>query len=148
MKLKIEEAFGKALPAEYVQFLKNNPEGGEKMFSEYKDEDPDDEGREWELMGDEELVTEWEMNDVGTAANYESIKLYTKMQREFMGMEEADSNVGEIKLDRVDAGLVIGSENGDYLYLDSEDGYSVWIYYPDGGDVLRIADSFQEFMGE
>jgi len=57
-----------------------------------------------------------------------------------------ESNVGNIKLERVESGFVIGSEDGDYLYLDSTDNHSVWIYYHDGGDVLRVAESFSDLV--
>ncbi len=144
--MKIEEIYPGKLPVAYLSFLSENPEGGEITFNEYKDEDPDDEGRYWQIMNQQTLLETWEMKGVGRAANYESLKLYVQLQREFGRGDFTPSNVGKIPLDRVAAGFVFGEENGDYVYLDAADGNSVWIYYHDGGDVLRIADSFSDFL--
>lgn len=145
MNLNSKNIFKKELPTDYLQFLEQNPNGGEIVFNEYKDEDPDFEGRDWNIMGEKELLETWEMNGVGKSANFECLKLYVKVQKEYGQGESTSSNVGKIDLNRVESGFVIGDENGDYLYLDSSDNFSVWIYYHDGGDVLRIANSFKEF---
>jgi len=92
------------------------------------------------------LLESWEMFDVGTAMNFECLKLYVKCQKEMGETDWTESNVGNIKLERVESGFVIGSEDGDYLYLDSTDNHSVWIYYHDGGDVLRVAESFSDLV--
>lgn len=134
------------LPETYKKFLDENPNGSEQAFNEYKDEDPDFEGRYWNLMGKNELLESWEMNGVGAAKNFECLRLYVQVQKEYGQGESTKSNVGKISLTRVESGFVIGDENGDYLYLDPSDNYSVWIYFHDGGDVLRVADSFEEFI--
>lgn len=139
-------SFFDGLPNSYVKFLDENPNGCEQPFNEYKDEEPDFEGRYWDLMGKEELLISWEMKGVGTARNFECLRLYVSLQKEHGQKEYTTSNVGQIPLERIESGFVIGHENGDYLYLDSDDNYSVWIYYHDGGDVLRISDSFEEFI--
>ena len=134
------------LPETYKKFLDENPNGTEQAFNEYKEEDPDFEGRYWNLMGKNELLESWEMNGVGAAKNFECLRLYVQVQKEYGQGESTKSNVGKISLTRVESGFVIGDENGDYLYLDPSDNYSVWIYFHDGGDVLRVADSFEEFI--
>lgn len=146
--MKLTDTSQLRLPQDYLGFLKENPQGTEISFNEYPDEGPDDEGRYWDIMGESELLQSWEMRGVGTAMNFESLKLYVQVQREFAFDDNTTSNVGDVELNRVAAGFVIGSENGDYLYLDPSDNFSVWIYYHDGGDVLRVADSFREFIGD
>ncbi len=145
MALKIEGIYTQQLPQEYIHFLKENPAGDEITFSEYKD-DPEDEGRYWNLMGEEELLKTWEMKGVGTAANFECLKLYVQLQKEFGQDKWAFTDNGKVELSRVESGFVIGEENGDYLYLDASDNFSVWIYHHDGGDVKKIADSFADFI--
>jgi len=144
--MKISSLFPQHLPAEYLDFLKENPQGTEIAFNEYPEEASDDEGRYWNMMSESELLEPREMHGVGQAMNFDCLKLYVKAQREFAYDDFTTSNVGDIPLSRIEKGLVIGDENGDYLYLDSSDNFSVWIYYHDGGDVLRVADSFGEFM--
>ncbi|OSY87823.1 hypothetical protein WH52_10390 [Tenacibaculum holothuriorum] len=146
MESNSENIFKKELPNVYIEFLRKNPNGDEIEFNEYKDEAPDDEGRYWNIMGENELLEEWEMIGVGKSANFECLKLYVKTQKEFGAGQFTSSNVGKVDLNRVESGFVIGDENGDYLYIDSSDNFSVWVYYHDGGDVRKIAASFGEFI--
>lgn len=146
--MQIESEFNGDLPEEYLKFLENNPNGNEVTFNEYKDEDPEFEGRDWTLMSETALLESWEMNGVGKARNFECLQLYIAVQKEFSDGNWTTSNVGNIELDRIEKGFVFGDENGDYLYLDATDSYSVWVYFHDGGDVLKIADSFTDFIGK
>jgi hypothetical protein len=144
--MEIENKYDGQLPEDYLNFLRENPNGDEVAFNEYKDEYPDFEGRHWNIMGQAELLQSWEMNGVGKAMNFECLKLYIKVQKEYSQGDSTTSNVGMIKLNRVESGFVIGDENGDYLFMDPMDNYSIWIYFHDGGDVLRISNSFKEFI--
>lgn len=146
--IKLENFYPHPLPADYLNFLKANPNGTEITFNAYEDDDPDFEGVCWNIMGEAKLLRSWEMKGVGTAMNFECLKLYIKLQREFAINDATASNVDNVALSRIEAGFVIGEENGDYLYLDPSDNFSVWIYYHDGGDVLRVADSFGAFLGD
>jgi|GEM_PF-1593234 len=58
----------------------------------------------------------------------------------------APSDSGEIPLERLESSVAVAEENGDYLYLDSVDGYSVWVYLHDSGEVCKVADSFDEWL--
>lgn len=144
-KTELDNVFDR-LPGYYKKFLEDNPNGSEQAFNEYPEEDPGFEGRYWNLMGKDELLESWEMPGVGKARNFECLKLYVQLQQEFGREEYTASNVGKISLKRIESGFVISDENGDYLYLDPSDDYSVWIYYHEGGDVLRIANSFENFI--
>ena len=53
---------------------------------------------------------------------------------------------GFIPSDRVKNGFVFGEDNGDYLYFDPEEDYSIWVYHHDGGDVERISHNFKYFL--
>lgn len=144
--MEIEKQYSENLPPTYLDFLRKNPNGKEMSFNEYPEEDPEAEGRDWNLMGEAELLRSWEMNGVGSARNFECLKLYVQLHREFGEDDYTSSNAGNIKLERVEAGFVIGEEYGDYLYLDPADNFSLWIYYHDGGDLLKVADSFKAFL--
>lgn len=134
------------LPQAYKAFLQEHPNGKEIAFNTYKRENPNFEGRYWHLFGKKELLESWEMSGVGEASNYECLKLYVLVQREFSHEDSTLSNVGSIAFSRVAQGFVIGEENGDYIYIDGEDQHSIWIYYHDGGDVEKIAHSFSDFI--
>ena len=49
-------------------------------------------------------------------------------------------------LERLAAGLAIGDNNGDVVFLDPADAHSVWLFHQDGADVERLADTFQEWL--
>jgi hypothetical protein len=57
-----------------------------------------------------------------------------------------DQDGGEFSLDRLAGGLAIGDNNGDVMFLDPSDGFSVWLYHHDGFDVELLAGSFAEWI--
>ena len=144
MKHILEKEYGKDLPKSYLDFL-NSDEGLEVIVDEHEYEDKY-ENRYWMLMPKEELLEVMEMNDVGKAKNYECLILHVKLFMEFANSDFIDSNVGDIPKSRVENSFVFAEENGDYLYLDSADNYSVWIYYHDGGDVKKVSESFEQLL--
>lgn len=144
MKHILAQEYGQELPLSYLNFLSLD-EGLELIVNEHEYEDKYD-NRYWMLMPQEELLEVMEMNDVGAARNYECLKLYVKLFMEFAKSDFIDSNVGDIPKSRVENSFVFAEENGDYLYLDPVDNYSIWIYYHDGGDVKRVSNSFEELL--
>ena len=42
--------------------------------------------------------------------------------------------------------MAIGDNNGDVVFLDPTDEYTVWIWYHEGADVERLADSFERWL--
>ena len=147
MKINFEK-INYTLPEDYLKFLQANPDGSEVCFDEYDEPDEDYDGRNWVLMSIDELNESWEMKGVGMAENYNCLNLYVKCYQEFSGSKVIESNEGSLPVNRVTNGFVIGSENGDYLYLDPQDRFSVWIYYHDGSDVLKVSNSFSQWLGK
>ena len=64
---------------------------------------------------------------------------------EFTGENHVYTSTGTIPKERVFEAFVIGEDNGDYLYLDPSDNYSVWIFHHDGCDVKKVANSFDSW---
>jgi hypothetical protein len=75
-----------------------------------------------------------------------SVEGFANSIREFQGDETEDQDGEPYSLDRLAAGLAIGDNNGDVVFLDPEDAYSVWIWHHDGSDVERLADSFDKCL--
>lgn len=136
--MKIEKIYSRELPSDYLIFLYENPKGKGALIKEGGEE------HYWTIWGESDLLESWEMVDVGTAMNFECLKLYVKCEKDFGKANWTESNNGKISLDRVESGFVIGSEYGDYLYIDPFDDFSVWIYYHEGMGVFKIAESFNE----
>ncbi len=50
MAFEIEKEYDKKLPLDYLNFLKENPDGDEITIKKFEEEDPDSEGRNWNIM--------------------------------------------------------------------------------------------------
>jgi len=146
LKTQIEAKIGRSLPSAYLEFLEENPRGEEVAFNEFIEEDPNSSERYWNLYGEKGLFERWDKNSGRIILNFECLKLFISEKRKYSLAEKTNSNVGLITLSRIEKGFVFGEEGDDYLYLDSEDNDSVWIYHLEGGDVLRVADSFLDFL--
>lgn len=143
--MKYENKFGKEVPASYVSFLNENPNGCNIDFrvdSEYESET--------EIFGENKLTETFEMNSIGSALNFECLKVYIKFQRD-IGFADVDvPNLNEEEMKQVENGFVFGwGENFGgygYLYLDASDNHSVWVYNTNDGQIRKIASSFDEFI--
>ena len=144
---EIEASTGILLPVEYKNFVHSVANYTERYFKD-DDEDDDFPGRPWFLWSIDRLSEVLEMKGVGSEPMFRALSLYTKVFSEFTSEDTTYSPDGDIPIERVARGFVIGKENGDYLYLDSSDNFSVWIYYHDGGDVKRISVSFEAWLNE
>lgn len=59
-----------------------------------------------------------------------------------------DQDGNHIPLAQLAKSIVIGDDNGDLLFVDPSNGYSVWCYYLDGGDVQSISSTLTKFINE
>ncbi len=137
---KIESDFGCILPAVYKQYIETIET---HKLVEFKGSS---ESREWHLYGASELEKEVEVFGAGKEPFYNCLGLFLKLYFEFIGKSQMISSPsGYIEPERIRGGFVIGEDNGDYLYLDPKEKFSVWIYYHDGSDVKRLSPDFEYF---
>ena len=137
---KIESDFGRILPTIYKQYIESIETHKLVAFKGAS------ETRDWYLYGATELANEVEVFGAGKQPFYRCLGLFLKLYFEFIGKKKMiDSPSGYIEPDRVHGGFVIGEDNGDYLYLDPEENFSVWVYYHDGSDIKRLSPDFKYF---
>ena len=143
----VEKAYGRTLPADYKAFVRGIDDYAERYF---KDDDWDDDfpGRPWFLWGVGRLGNPLVMRDVGTEPYFKALMLYTKMYADLRSSHAVSSPEGDLPVERVAGGFAFGQENGDYIYMDPSDGFSVWIYYHDRGDVQWTSPSFSAWFTE
>ncbi len=139
--MKIEDEYDGKLPLEYLTFLKDNPEGYEKIYSV----EVYDEIEELDLFGESSLFEKIEMTGIGSARNFEILQLFIKFQRD-LGFADTENPLNESEMKRVEAGIVIGGDYDGYIYLDPSESYSVWIFFPEDGHIEKIAESFSELF--
>jgi len=143
---RIQSERGIELPEDYLKILENIGSGEDYCFNEYPDEDPDFEGRCWSFLDEDLLLENIEMKGVGNAPAHHQLELYLKCYQEFSNSSSVSSTNGNIPISRVSDGFVIAEENGDLLYLDPEDSFSVWIFHHDGSDVMKVSNSISDWL--
>lgn len=143
--MKYESQYGREIPTSYLNFLNENPYG---CFLDFR-VDPEY-NSETKMFIETELMSNIEMNFIGNALQFESLKLNINFQRDFGFSDVDQSNLNEEEMKRVENGFVIGyGENFwgyGYLYLDASENHSVWLYDDNDGHIFKVANSFEEFI--
>ena len=142
--IQVERGF--SLPQEYLKLLSTLHEADEYCFNEYLEDDPDFEGRCWCFLNEDELIEEIDMSGVGKSAAHKQLELYIKCFSEFSDNQFLTSPDGQVPIQRVINSFVVAEENGDLLYLDPLDDFSVWIFHHDGSDVMKVANSIGDWQ--
>lgn len=124
---------GFLLPDDYAAFLETHSSRQQYEFDD----------QNWSLLTSREL-REFVDIDEATYLAVGQLEGYADTMRQAMGEDATfDAKGKPYPFTRLASGIAIGTnESGDVLYLDPEDGYSVWIFSHDGGDVERVAKTF------
>ncbi|WP_282609549.1 SMI1/KNR4 family protein [Pelagibius sp. Alg239-R121] len=145
---KIQKERGITLPRDYLQFLSKLDVEQDYCFNDDPEEHPDFEGRCWWFFDEERLARIVEMSRVGAAPAHRQLELYLKCYQDFSDCDSVYSDEGELSIARVANGFVVAEENGDLLYLDPHENFSVWIFHHDGSDVTKVAGSIGEWLAK
>ena len=127
------------LPSDYLEFLKTH--SGENSYT-YDDLDS------WWLSTEKELLQTVNVDGKKRPSIYQLASVVESLKKHGEGDAVPDQDGEEFSLDRLAGGLAIGDNNGDTLFLDPSDGFSVWLFHHDGCDVERLAGSFGEWIRE
>jgi hypothetical protein len=127
------------LPAEYKTFLEAHT--GSKPY-EYGDV------RGWRLATSDKLLQD--VNIDGNKQPYvHQLRGYTATLEEvFDGDATTDAKGNDYAFSRLAEGIAIGENNGDVLFLDPSNKFSVWCFHHDGGDVERLTASFAKWLSK
>ena len=125
------------LPSEYLEFLKTHD--GERSYT-YGDLDS------WWLSTEEALLQTVNFDGRKGPSIYQLQSVVASLKKHGEGDSIEDQDGDEFSLDRLAGGLAIGDNNGDVMFLDPSDGFSVWLYHHDGSDVELLAGSFAEWI--
>ena len=137
---------GLALPESYIKFVTESGEPVTRLFNECPEEEPDFEGRPWEVKdipGLSEIIT---VRGAGQQPFHACIQLFLKLHQEFTGLDFVESDTEPLETERVIGGFAFAEDNGDYLYLDPFDSFSVWIFNHDGANVEFAANDFETWL--
>jgi hypothetical protein len=143
--MKYERKYGKEVPISYLSFLIENPNG---CYIDFR-VDPEYDS-ETKMFSQTELTNNIEMNFIGNALQFESLKLNIKLQRDFGFADVDEPNLNEEEMKRVENGFVIGYDENFggyvYIYLDGLENHSVWLYDTNDGRISMVANSFEGFI--
>jgi len=143
---EIQKERGIDLPSDYLEFVSGIDAGEDYCFNEYPEEYPDFEGRCWAFFDEELLCEDIEISRVGSAPAHQQLELYLKCYREFSSSNFVHSSEGKLPISRVANGFVVAEENGDLLYLDPADNFSVWVFHHDCSNVKKVSNSISEWL--
>ena len=131
----VEAAFGAALPDAYREFLVGHD-------PRYLIESDD---REWWLATAAGLLKRQAI-DRHECAAFAQLGAVSIMLRELGVGAVRNADGSAVSLGRLAGGFVIGEQDGDFLYLDPDDGFGVCCYHHDGEDVARLAPDFATWL--
>lgn len=133
----IEREIGKSLPLSYKNFLSGIDDYCYINYNEFRDEFPDDSGTSW-FFWDEKRLNEPTVIDGATKTRsaWEILQSYQEIKPVAHGI--FPGHIGSL--------VSIAEDNGDILYLDPLDNFSVWIYMHDSGESKRLEDSFDAWL--
>lgn len=134
---QIEREIGKSLPLSYKNLLSGIGDYCYINYNEFRDEFPDDSGVSW-FFWSEERLNEPTIIDGATKTrrSWEILRSYNEIK----------AVAQETFSDHINFLVAVAEDNGDILYLDARDNFSVWIYMHDSGESKRLEDSFDAWM--
>lgn len=137
---QIENEIGKELPESYKNLLSGIEDYCYVDYNEFKKEFPDDSGVSW-FFWSEKRLDEIAVIDGATADRkaWEVLKSYSEIKK-------SKSAAQGTFLNHVNSLVSIAEDNGDILYMDAMDNFSVWIYMHDSGESKRLEDSFDAWI--
>jgi hypothetical protein len=133
----IELKIGKSLPLSYKNLLRGINDYCYINYNEFRDEFPDDSGVAW-FFWSEERLNEPVVIDGATENRkaWEILRSYKEIKNVARGTSS----------DYINFLVSIAEDNGDILYMDARDNFSVWIYLHDSGESKRLEDNFDAWM--
>lgn len=127
------------LPAEYKTFLESH--SGMRPYT-YNDVNS------WWLATSDKLLEDVSIDGRKNPYVHQLRGYAATLEEVFDGDATTDANDKDYLFERLADGLAIGENNGDVLFLDSSDEFSVWLFHHDGGDVERLAESFPKWLSK
>ncbi len=104
--------------------------------------------RLWFISTLEELEEEITI-DKNALPSWQQLKAYSDLYKQINQLNATcDQDGNDFDLSRLNDCIAIGDDNGEPLFCDPSDSYSVWCYYPDGGDVKLLSTSLDDFISE
>jgi len=139
----IEEVIGKTLPTAYKTLL--------GTIDDFEDIDGLDDYSDptsrtsWFFWGIERLDRIVRIDGAPDRPAWGLLASFVEIDKRYRHRTQAPSDAGPIDYERLNKSVAIATDEGDYLYFDVIDNFSLWAYWHDSGEVKKVSDSFDEW---
>lgn len=100
----------------------------------------------WFFWGIEHLEEDVVIEGASTRKAWNVLASLGEIDKKFRERSSVPSGSGAIAFDQLNKSVAIAEENGDYLYFDSLNNFSLWMYFHDSGEVQKVAETFDEWL--
>jgi hypothetical protein len=143
---EIESRLDVRLPNSYREFILSDSAGRNYLFA----------GRRWFLSplsetGSVSDNVQPALSSIVTVSGKDSpftsvLELHAQTLSKLLGVYTNDASGNSYGVNRLGSGIAIGEAEGDILYLDRLDRFSVWCYYQSSGNVELLAKTFETWL--
>jgi len=140
---EIEKYIGKKLPQVYKDLVLNIDDfeyidGLSSIRSRSK--------APWFFWGIERLEEVVVVEGASNRKAWNVLASFGEIDKKYRKRSSIPSGSTAITFDHLNKAVVIAEENGDYLYFDSLNDFSLWMYFHDSGEVQKVAETFDEWL--
>jgi len=135
----IEKEVGKNMPIAYRKLLETIDDF---EYIEGLDYPEVDSKTSWFFWGKARLAEMVHIDGAVDRPAWNLLASFVEIDKKYRHRNQAPSNLGPVDYDRLNNSIVIAEDNGDYLYFDVDNGFSMWVYWHDSGEVIKISESF------
>lgn len=143
----IEKSLGMQLPNAYKKLVAQIDDFRYVSFNEFPLEHENDEGVPWFFWGEARLFVLVHMEGARSRPAWQQLASFAEIDRNHRGRKAIPCGDGRTRaFAHLETSVAMAEDNGDILYLDVLDGFSVWVYLHASGEVKKIAESFGQWL--
>lgn len=137
---QIEREIGRELPDCYRVFVKTFDDFRYVNYNEFKNEFPESTETTWFFWSERRL------DEVTIIYGATKNRMSWEVLKSYGEINSSKGDVQRSFHDRVHFCVAIAEDNGDILYMDASDDFSVSIYMHDSGESKRLENSFEAWL--
>jgi len=109
-------------------------------YNEFKDEFPNSKGTPWFFWSEKRL------GEVSIIHGASQNRMAWEVLKSYAEINASKGEKQKSLLERTQYLVAIAEDEGDILFMDASDSFSVSIYMHDSGDSKRLEDSFEDWL--
>jgi hypothetical protein len=135
---EIEILLGIDLPFSYKKLVDSIDDYSHISFNEFRGEFPNDEGSIWFFWGVDRLFKPTKIiGSINDRLAWQVLSSFFEIQN-----HNNRSTLNLLTEHQAKNSVTIAEDNGDLLFIDTQNGNSIWRFLHDSGEVKMLAESF------